>query len=402
MFSEKVKNIFKSREGKIAVCIGVVTVICFFLVRTESLVSEDGYILRKSYGEGTEYVNMVVSIEGAGEERLEVEIEDLRYTEAECEEMYFEALEQLEEIMLGDNDSTDCVYSNLNFPSGLEDFPFEVEWRSSDREVVNDNGEITAGEIRDTFVTATFTYGEWEREKTYHVFCFPNTLVTPQGLMDALGKTIKEREEETREESALYLPQEISGYKVTYKDSNAGKNYAILLFGITAIVMIFIAGRKDSEKKEKERKNRIEREYSILVQKTVMYLSSGMSIRNVMSRIYSDAVSSGRENPLYDEMYILINELKTGVSESVAYDNFSKRTGSPEIKRFTTLLSQNLKTGSTNLSKLLGEEAAKAFKSRQQRARVKGEEAGTGLIIPMVILMTMVMAIIMVPAFMSM
>ncbi len=101
-------------------------------------------------------------------------------------------------------------------------------------------------------------------------------------------------------------------------------------------------------------------------------------------------------------MGITVNELKNGVSEATAYKGFSKRIGIPEITRFTTLLTQNLKKGSTNLMKLLSEESEEAFENRKRRARTKGEEAGTKLLVPMVLLMITIMVIIMLPAFWNM
>ena len=78
------------------------------------------------------------------------------------------------------------------------------------------------------------------------------------------------------------------------------------------------------------------------------------------------------------------------------------RIAIPSITRFTSLLSQNLRKGSTDLTALLNEEAKIAFDERKRRARIKGEEAGTKLLLPMMMLMIVVMVLIMVPAFVNM
>ncbi|MBO7600429.1 MAG: type II secretion system F family protein, partial [Lachnospiraceae bacterium] len=85
-----------------------------------------------------------------------------------------------------------------------------------------------------------------------------------------------------------------------------------------------------------------------------------------------------------------------------AYRELSDRIGIPEITRMTTLLTQNLKKGSTSLVVLLSQEASKAFEGRRQRARIKGEEAQTKLLAPMTLLMIVVLVIIMIPAFWGM
>lgn len=402
MFREKIKAALKIRESRIAVCIGVVTVLCFFLVKQESLLSEDGSVFRKEYGEGSSLIDIDVSIEGVGQRTVELEIEGRKYTALQCEEMFSEAVVILEDILPGKSESLSAVKEDLKLPGEIEGYPFEIDYKSHDRNAITDEGKLIAEASGSTEITAYFSYNDWQKEEDFTIIYSPKLTITPEEMLDELEETLVEIEKGSREDEKVILPDNIRDIPVSYKDTETERNYSLLLLGVMSAVLVILAGRKDREKEVKERKSQIEKEYSVLVQKMVMYLSTGMSIRNVMGRIYADAVSQGRDNPIYEDMYILLNELKTGVSEKVAYENFAKRTGVPEIKRFTTLLSQNLKTGSTNLSGLLKGEASKAFKTREQRARTKGEEAGTKLIVPMVMLMSMVMAVIMVPAFMSM
>ena len=127
-----------------------------------------------------------------------------------------------------------------------------------------------------------------------------------------------------------------------------------------------------------------------------------MNLRNAWIKIYEDSVITKKKNPLYEEINRMINELKTGISEEAAYMNLSMRIAIPAVTRFTSLLSQNLRKGSTDITALLNEEAKIAFDERKRRARIKGEEAGTKLLLPMMMLMIVVMVLIMVPAFVNM
>ena len=65
------------------------------------------------------------------------------------------------------------------------------------------------------------------------------------------------------------------------------------------------------------------------------------------------------------------------------------------------LLSQNLKKGTAGLLILLKAEALDALEERKRNARRLGEEAGTKLLLPMMIMLVIVMVIIMIPAFWS-
>ena len=73
-----------------------------------------------------------------------------------------------------------------------------------------------------------------------------------------------------------------------------------------------------------------------------------------------------------------------------------------EYIRLSTLLAQNLKRGSSTLLERLRDEAEKAAQERLQESRKMGEEAGTKLLVPMMLMLAVVMVIIMIPAFSNM
>ena len=65
------------------------------------------------------------------------------------------------------------------------------------------------------------------------------------------------------------------------------------------------------------------------------------------------------------------------------------------------MLSANLQKGSQGLAKLLQEEAAFSMEERSQMARKFGEEAGTKLVLPMILMLLVVLVILMAPAVMA-
>ena len=105
---------------------------------------------------------------------------------------------------------------------------------------------------------------------------------------------------------------------------------------------------------------------------------------------------------LYEEMVATYNEIKNGVTELEAYERFGRRIQLVQYMKLSTLLSQNCKKGSADLLKLLEYESAQAFEERKEMAKRLGEEAGTKLLVPMVMMLFIVLMIIMVPAFMQM
>ena len=99
---------------------------------------------------------------------------------------------------------------------------------------------------------------------------------------------------------------------------------------------------------------------------------------------------------------MLKNDLmESGVSESEAYRRFGERCGQAKYKTFATLLIQNLQKGSRQMADMLERESTEAWEERKRKARVLGEAAATKLLVPMIMMLIVVMAIVMIPAFMS-
>ena len=115
----------------------------------------------------------------------------------------------------------------------------------------------------------------------------------------------------------------------------------------------------------------------------------------------SEKRRGGRLRPGFEIIAEAADEMEHGISEKEAYERIGRKSGCTEYRTFAVLLSQNLMKGGGELTGILRREAANAAEERRKRARVKGEEAGTKLIMPMMMELMLVMAILMVPAFIS-
>ena len=95
----------------------------------------------------------------------------------------------------------------------------------------------------------------------------------------------------------------------------------------------------------------------------------------------------------------MCNELESGISETEAYMHFGRRCRLRQYSRLSSLLVQNLRRGNDTLLQVLQEEARTSFEERKNLARELGEEAGTKLLLPMMIMLGVTMLIIIVPAY---
>lgn len=73
-----------------------------------------------------------------------------------------------------------------------------------------------------------------------------------------------------------------------------------------------------------------------------------------------------------------------------------------QYMKFSTLLVQNLRKGSDDLLRRMELEAEDAVRTRRELAKQLGEEAGTKLLLPMMLMLAVVFALIMTAAFRSM
>jgi hypothetical protein len=129
-----------------------------------------------------------------------------------------------------------------------------------------------------------------------------------------------------------------------------------------------------------------------------------MTLRQAWNKISEDYASKASQKGFprqyaYEEMLATDRELKLGIPESTAYEQYGRRTGLISYIKFSSLISQNLKKGTKGFTDLLMREAIEAFEERKETAKRLGEEAGTKLLIPMMIMLVIVFLIIMIPAF---
>ena len=100
-------------------------------------------------------------------------------------------------------------------------------------------------------------------------------------------------------------------------------------------------------------------------------------------------------------MIITNHEILDGESERLAYQKFGERVDLGEYQRLIRMLLQNLQTGSRGLCKLLEQESENALEERKALAWKLGEEAGTKMLLPLMMMLGIVIAIIMIPAMLS-
>lgn len=397
---------------KISISLAVVFLGTLFgvLVRYNSqsgiLLDDDGRIPRGDYREGSVKVQLKTTDVEGDSDSFQVEVAPTLLTEDEAQTLLGEFWSRLPEYILGENEALDRVSYDLALEESYGDYPFELEWESGSPAVVGSTGKVYPGEEPVSVeMTVRMAYGEIVREEKLPIKVVPVTLTVGEQTHADLEKLLLQSEYDSRGEEVWSLPDEWQGKEVSWQQEI--KDYSVILYILTIVtaVSVYIMSDQDLHRQHEQRKERMKREYPDIVHKLLLYIGAGMTTRGAFQKIAGDYEQKRGEKdlcPAYEEMLYACRELRSGVSEGSAYEHFGKRTGLQEYVRLSTLLTQNLKKGNSTLLERLREEADRAGEERLQNCKRLGEEAGTKLLAPMVLMLLVVMVMIMIPAFSSM
>lgn len=374
--------------------------------RAETVV-EDNRLERPGYGMGDREEELTVQLEGETQPvQMTVTVQGRKYSASQVEELLEKGRESLEQNLRGDNPSLDQVREKLNFPTALEDGAVTVEWMTMPYGMIDDNGQIIGepdeqGSIVE--IQATLTCQEQELMYETAVCVYPPVLSEQEQLWQAVEDEVERVNQEGAEQEMLELPSQVEGRSITWL--RQPQQLFPLLLALTVVLPLCLWLQRDQKIRQqaRERKLQMTLDYSELMWKMTMLLGAGLTIRGTFSRIAAEYKRNrtGQKRYAYEELLFTCSEMRSGVPERTAYENFGRRCDLPQYVKLGSLLSQNLKKGSKGLASMLEKEASSSMEERQNMARKLGEQAGTKLLFPMAMMFGVVLIVLMVPAFLS-
>lgn len=129
-----------------------------------------------------------------------------------------------------------------------------------------------------------------------------------------------------------------------------------------------------------------------VLSKLTLLVNSGMVLRDAWKR-----VSITGERVLYQEMQNTNLEMENGVAEIDAYRNFAERCNVKEIRKFTSLIIQNLNKGNEELAYFMKDLSDEMWEVKKNQVKQKGEKANTQLLLPMMLILIGILIMVMVP-----
>jgi len=386
--------------------VGSLLSLCVALsARTAGLIQEGGYIDRRGYGQGDREVSLSAQVEGEEPEEIVYTVMEQKYTPEEIDRIFRDAVLDLPTAILGGNVSLENVTEDLNLLTSMEGYPFQISWESSSYSLVQTDGSVRNEDLEEAetvVLTACFRYEGQEFEELFPVRILPAVLTDREQLLKRIENALEEQDRESRTERSLVLPDRIGSREIIWKEVIQDSSGYFFLLMFVAAFLIFLSGNRGVERSLAERNRELLRDYPEIVHKLALYMGAGMTIRNAFGKMgedYKKRKTSKKKQYVYEEIVLLCHELQSGISETEAYAHLGKRCRLQPYMKLSTLLSQNLRKGNGDLLSKLRQEAETAFEERKNRAKKAGEEAGTKLLLPMMMMLCIVMVLIMIPAY---
>ena len=385
-------------------------IICISESKDQRLI-QDGKLLRNEAGDGSESQKLQLNADGILQNYdYMLEVEAQRLQGEALDQLFANAAKEAEEQFIGENLSLDCIDHAVLLPKNLQNGQIRARWRFDPENIIDTEGELWVEETCEegilVMVSLTMTYFEEVREHSFGCFVYPKKLSQSERLVAGLQSYFEEEQELSKNQHFLRLPLRIGNVRLHWSQKIENTYQFILTLGIVAAVVVYLQEGVKEQRKEQERKEQLLRQYPDMVSKMSLLLGAGMTLSGAWERIvlnYQHKLEhhQAQFEEVYEQMLLAYREMQDGVGELRVYEQFGERCGTPQYRKLSMLIIQNLRKGSAGLRQSLEKEVADAFSLRKNLAKRAGEEAGTKILLPMMFMLCIVMVIILVPAFLT-
>lgn len=390
------------------VMVGVVSALSLHLSsRMETKLAEGARLIRNEWGAGDFKITLLARAEGWSR-KIALSVRERQYTIAEKEELMKDIWSILPDLIKGNNQDLCHVTTNLNLVTSVKGYPFQINWESGNPDWIESNGKVKRQE--------TSKGGEWVTLRAFikdkqqevnnvfeiNVFLLPEMLTEEEIFFRELENELVREEMEDNSKKQLILPQRLDGKLINWKEQKKEYSFLVFLLFLLGAVIIGRGLDRDLKKSIQKRNGRLMAEYAGFVSMLRLYLMAGLTIRNAFAKIADDyevqEKTQGKKY-LYKEIKTLCYQLENGMDEEQVYQQWGQRCGEMRYRRLSFLLGVHLKQGNSQLIQLLAQEAYTAQEDRRNYARKIGEEAGTKLLLPMIMMLAVVMMLVLLPAY---
>lgn len=416
---EKKLTDFYFQKIKLSFCVLMIGVFIGFVIyefpNNTAEIINNVYIRRNIQGEGDKviYADMYCEDQDSPRE-VSITVSEQRLSNEEIDAMTSKFKNDLYMTIIGNNNSPNNITEDLNFINELPGYPFTLSYHTDNPVVLDNKGHINEEKLREKDVnnegilisiTVSMEYYDYTEDFYFGVRINQKELAEEELFAASIDKSLAESDEKSLNESVMKLPSSIEGKHVWFKEKTDDTYLVVIL--LSAIMALVIFFGKDEEIKsyvEKRNKQMID-DYPSIVNKFALFYNAGMPVKNIWNAICTEYLKqseiTGERKYVYEEMVISNAFMQEGKGEIEAYESFSERVNLTCYRNFINILQQAVVKGKKDVGLILIKESEAAFLNRKLRAKKLSEEASTKMLIPMFMMLVVVIAMVVFPAFYS-
>ena len=408
--SEKQGQSLYRKMGKVFALFAVLAGAALIQESMNPVLKQGNVLERNVYGDGSYDAELIWEIpEKELEQELSVHVAEQGLTKEEQQALLAAAEQEIAETFPGENESVDEIRKDVCIQSQYQDGQVTADWSFDSYQYVDLEGHVMNDSLEEEeiLVKAVVELGCDSQTLEYQFFfqICPKIYSEKEKINNKLKQELIKKNEKAND-STLVLPESIDDQTIIWKEKSERMPLKLLFLGMIAAGCVPLVEKSRKQEEEKRRKEKLQSEYPELVSKLTILLGAGMTLFSAWNKIATNYSNKRKNNTipihlLYEEMLITCHEIESGVGEARAYERFGERCGLHRYRKFCSLLVQNLRKGTRGLVQLLEEEVSDAFEERKNLAKKSGEEAGTKMLFPMMMMFGIIIVIIMVPAFLS-
>lgn len=170
-----------------------------------------------------------------------------------------------------------------------------------------------------------------------------------------------------------------------------------LLLGIGLIAFLVIYVEYDKNDKLQKRHAQILWEFPHVLSQMALLVNAGMPLREALT-----TAAQKKTGVLSQEIKTLSDDMANGIPEYEALASFADRCGVDSVRKFSSLIIQNVRKGSAELASALLELSNEVWRNRVSSVKEEGEKASAKLMVPVMIIFIGILMMVVVPMFLSM
>jgi hypothetical protein len=381
----------------------VILLLPILFALSDSLKKEETHVIEREDVNGSAIEIPVILANDSGTREVFLKLNPVVMSDTEIEVMQRELEAALDRLVPGENPSFNEVSCDLLFPEEVDGFPVLLSWSTSDPRIIGTDGRVGAVEKGSSAVICCKVYyGEEFRLYERTVTVLPPSFTPYEEELRKRISELQDYEKKTGYDKEFILPDDLNGTRVILaKKEKLPAVYTGIFFGLLlgiGAVSNFFGSLNDRRKK---RLAEAESDFKDFLSRLSILLAAGLPLRGAWKKITEDMEREGRKTMLYENMAVTVREFMNGCPESIAYERFGERMEITRYQRVAAVLSQAVTKGVSELAELLAAEIREAMADEKEQIKIRGEQAGTGLLMPMMGFLVIVFAILLVPAFIT-